>query len=194
MVKIYCDGAATMKQVNGKYERCNGGWAFARVEDNKVTYWENGRQLNTTNNAMELFAILSALWYCNNKDIKGVGIEIYCDSAYCVNIFSSWIEGWKRNGWTRGKKHEPIENLSLIMDIDKLISELKKKFVEVKFIKVKGHSNNEFNNFVDKLAVEAKEGIIQGRYIDYSCYDEYDKYFDDKGIDEIIKPLIVEEQ
>jgi ribonuclease HI len=43
------------------------------------------------------------------------------------------------------------------MDIDNLINELKKKFVEVKFIKVKGHSNNEFNNFVDKLAVKAKE-------------------------------------
>lgn len=188
-VKIYCDGAATMKQVNGQYERCNGGWAFARVENNKVTYWENGRQLNTTNNAMELFAILNALWYCINEDIKGTGIEIYCDSAYCVNIFSSWIEGWKRNGWTRGKKHEPIENLSLIMHIDNSINELKNNFVEVKFIKVKGHSNNEFNNFVDKLAVEAKEGIIQGRYIDYSCYDEYDRYFDDKEIDEIIKPL-----
>ena len=162
------------------------------VEDNKVTYWEHGRQLNTTNNAMELSAILNALHYCFNK-VSGEGVEIYCDSAYCVNIFSSWIEAWKRNGWTRGKKHEPIENLGLIMNIDNLISELKKKFVEVKFIKVKGHSDNEFNNFVDKLAVEAKEGIIRGRRIDYSCCDEYDRYFDDKGTDEIIKPLIEKE-
>lgn len=159
MVKIYCDGAATMKQVNGKYERCNGGWAFARVEDNKVTYWENGRQLNTTNNAMELSAILNALHYCLNK-VSGEGVEIYCDSAYCVNIFTQWIEGWKRNGWTRGKKHEPIENLGLIMDIDDSIKRLKEKFVEVKFVKIKGHSNDKFNNFVDEKAVKAKQNIL----------------------------------
>jgi ribonuclease HI len=156
MVKIYCDGAATMKQVNGKYERCNGGWAFARVENNKVTYWENGRQLNTTNNAMELFAILSALWYCINKDIKGTGIEIYCDSAYCVNIFSSWIEGWKRNGWTRGKKHEPIENVEIIKEIDDVLEQIERRFCTINWVKVKGHNGNEWNEYVDKLAVKGK--------------------------------------
>ena len=159
MVKIYTDGAASMEQINGEYKRAAGGWAFAVVKDDSIIYWEHGRQVNSSNNAMELTAINCALHYCLNK-ISGEGVEIYCDSAYCVNIFSSWIEAWKRNGWTRGKKHEPIENLGLIMNIDNLISELKKKFVEVKFIKVKGHSNDKFNNFVDEKAVKAKQNIF----------------------------------
>ena len=159
MVKIYTDGAASMEQVNGEYKRAAGGWAFAVVEDEKIIYQEHGRQANSSNNAMELTAINYALHYCLNK-VSGEGVEIYSDSAYCVNIFTQWIEGWKRNGWTRGKKHEPIENLGLIMDIDDSIKKLKEKFVEVNFVKVKGHSNDKFNNFVDEKAVKAKQNII----------------------------------
>lgn len=64
---------------------------------------------------------------------------------------NGWIYSWEKNGWTRGKKHEPIENLPIIKKIWELLDD------DVTFIKVKGHSGNLYNELVDKMAVEAKE-------------------------------------
>lgn len=151
-MKIYCDGAASMKLENGKYKRCAGGWAWASVKDDdnicrdNVIETQSGGEDNTTNNRMELYAVYMAILHNEEP------LEIYCDSAYVINIFSQWVEGWKRNGWTRGKKHEPIENVELIKEI---YNELQNK--DVTFYKVKGHSTNLYNNIVDELAVIAKK-------------------------------------
>lgn len=154
----YCDGAATMRKINGEYVREAGGWAWARVEDNKVINWSNGGDKETTNNEQELKAIYFALKDSIDKEYYG-NINIYSDSSYCINIFTQWINSWKANGWTRGKKHELIENLNLIKAIDIFIECHKISGNKVNFIKVKGHSTNEFNNFVDQKAVEAKKAI-----------------------------------
>lgn len=87
-------------------------------------------------------------------------VNIYSDSAYCINIFTSWAKSWERNNWTRGKKHEPIVNLSLIQTIWNYCKMLNSGFRTINFIKVKGHSTDKFNIFVDKLAVEAKEKLL----------------------------------
>lgn len=178
IVKIYSDGAATMNNVDGKYIRGRGGSAIAVVDkDNNVIYTENKGFDNTTNNYCELYAIFMALAYFHNHnhnrilftktldnyvDYKDLNkdnacereLEIYSDSAYCINMLKSggWIYSWNKNGWTRGKKHEPIENLEIIKKIWELMQNIK-----VTFIKVKGHSGNKINELVDKLAVEAKE-------------------------------------
>lgn len=153
---IYTDGAATMKCVNGEYTRCNGGSAMAIVnEQDEIAYSASKHFENTTNNFCELYAILMALSYCSINYSKN-NIEIYSDSAYCFNMLkeNGWIYSWAKNGWTRGKKHEAIENLEIIKQIWNYIQEL-----NITFVKVKGHNSNYANEFVDKLAVKAKEEV-----------------------------------
>ena len=151
---IYSDGAATMKCVNGEYQRENGGAAMAVIQDEKVIYEETKHFENTTNNYCELYAILMALKYFKKEQSKDI-LKIYSDSTYCVNMLKSggWIYSWAKNGWTRGKKHEPIENLEIIKEIYSYLEKSK----NIDFIKVKGHSGEkDWNNYVDKLAVKAK--------------------------------------
>lgn len=155
--KIYTDGAATMEFKNGQYIRVAGGWAYVILDgnDNEVMGGFSG-ELETTNNAMELTAIKEGLQRFLTFGYTGKGIELYSDSAYCINIFTNWIKSWKVNGWTRGKKHEPIENVEIIKEIDRLIDELNRRFCEVKFVKVKAHNGNYWNEKVDAMAVEGK--------------------------------------
>ena len=111
MIKIYSDGAATMKNINGEYIRCNGGAAMAIVnEQNEIIYSASRHFENTTNNFCELYAILMALSYCS-VNYPTEKIEIYSDSAYCVNMLkeNGWVYSWEKNNWTRGKKHEKID-------------------------------------------------------------------------------------
>lgn len=151
---IYSDGAATMKCINGEYQRENGGAAMAVIQDEKVIYEETKYFENTTNNYCELYAILMALKYFKKEQSKDI-LKIYSDSTYCVNMLKSggWIYSWAKNGWTRGKKHEPIENLEIIKEIYSYLEKSK----NIDFIKVKGHSGEkDWNDYVDKLAVKAK--------------------------------------
>ena len=151
---IFTDGAATMKCINGEYQRENGGAAMAVIQDEKVIYEETKHFENTTNNYCELYAILMALKYFKKEQSKDI-LKIYSDSTYCVNMLKSggWIYSWAKNGWTRGKKHEPIENLEIIKEIYSYLEKSK----NIDFIKVKGHSGDkDWNNYVDKLAVKAK--------------------------------------
>lgn len=170
----YTDGAASMKKINGEYLREAGGWAFALVtENNKLSYEDYGRENETTNNRMELMAILQSLahYYAiyNSKEKNNI-INIYSDSAYCVNIYTNWIKAWESNGWRRGKKKEPIENVELIKSTWELIKKIEKNSNSVNFIKVKGHSNNNWNNYVDELAIKIKTGKIddEGGHL-YEC-------------------------
>lgn len=155
-IVIYTDGAASMKCVNGEYTRCNGGAAMAVInEQGEIEYSSSKHFENTTNNFCELSAILMALSYCSVNYPQHT-IEIYSDSAYCVNMLKpdGWIYSWEKNGWTRGKKHEPIENLEIIKKIWQYLNS------NINFIKVKGHSGNkDWNDYVDKLAVKAKEEL-----------------------------------
>lgn len=150
-MKIYCDGAATMKKIGDEYQRQAGGWAWAEFsEDGECVVSNSGNEPNTTNNRMELMAVYQALVHYNGQK----NIILHCDSAYVINIFTNWITNWERNNWTRGKKHEPIENIDLIKDIYNLI-----KNNMVTFVKVSGHSSDSCNNFVDQLAVVAKQKL-----------------------------------
>jgi ribonuclease HI len=146
-----------MKCINGEYQRENGGAAMAVIQDEKVIYEETKHFENTTNNYCELYAILMALKYFKKEQPKDI-LKIYSDSAYCVNMLKSggWIYSWAKNGWTRGKKHEPIENLEIIKEIYRYLEKSK----NIEFIKVKGHSGEkDWNDYVDKLAVKAKMEI-----------------------------------
>ena len=139
----------------------------------------SGGEEKTTNNRMELKGISCALGKLIAMKVSGEKINIYSDSAYCVNIFTNWIKSWKANGWTRGKKHEPIENVDIIKEIDTKIAALRNSFCEVDFIKVKGHNNVEWNEYVDRCAVMGK---LRAKSQNASLYIE-GHYFDEKGMD-----------
>lgn len=167
----YTDGAATMKKINGVYERCAGGWSIVKVDEENDTILDtlNGGSFETTNNEQELYAIYAALRDFSATGEKNSLIKIYSDSAYSINIFTKWIEGWIKNGWTRGKKHEPIENLLLIQQIWGCIHFIDVYYkTKIQFIKVAGHSGNKYNEIADKLAVEGKIAADKTKHvIDY---------------------------
>ena len=106
----------------------------------------SGGQKETTNNIMELTAVIQALrlvkYPCN--------IKIYSDSAYVVNGFlQGWIYNWIKKGW-RTADGSPVKNKELWEELYNFT-----KVHKIEFIKVKGHSDNEFNNRCDELARNA---------------------------------------
>lgn len=106
----------------------------------------SGASQNTTNNIMELTAVIEGL-----KLLKfPCEVNLYSDSAYVVNAFlQKWIYGWLKNGWKTSNK-EDVKNKELWQELYELT-----KIHKVNFIKVKGHSNNEYNNRCDELARNA---------------------------------------
>lgn len=106
-----------------------GGWAFVEVD---TFYQERGFNKHTTNNEMELFAIHKALEYAKKKEATDV--KIVTDSLYSMNVCLGY--------WQKKK------NTELITKIEEQI----KEFKSVGFQWVKGHSGNQYNELVDKLA------------------------------------------
>ena len=106
----------------------------------------SGYQPETTNNRMELFAAIQGLSALKESCV----VNLYSDSSYLVNAFEKqWIEKWQRNGWKTSTK-SPVEN----QDLWKLLLIHVRKH-QVRFIKVKGHSDNQYNNRCDEMAVAA---------------------------------------
>lgn len=142
MRTYYTDGSATG---NGT-ENSIGGFGIVEIDENNNILWEyqeNGLKYET-NNSMELTAILYALNHIEVEEASFIKPIIYSDSAYCVNLINDWMYSWERNGWKRPKNQE-VKNLDLIKQIFKLAD-----LAEIR--KVKGHSDNKWNEYADKLA------------------------------------------
>lgn len=126
-----------------------GGWgAILMYEQSKKEI--SGAKKNTTNNIMEITAVLEALKLLKEE----CNVEIYSDSAYVVNAFNQgWIYNWQKNNWKTASK-DPVKNRELWEELYALTQKHK-----VKFIKVKGHSDNEYNNRCDFLATSAIKNL-----------------------------------
>lgn len=136
-VIIYTDGACSGNPGDG-------GWG-AILRYGKHEKEISGFEKNTTNNRMELTAAIEALKLLKEP----CEVELYSDSAYLVNGFNNnWIKGWKANGWINSSKEE-VKNVDLWKELDSLST-----YHRVTWIKVKGHSDNEYNNRCDKLATD----------------------------------------
>ncbi len=120
----------------------HGGWgSILMFKDIKKEI--SGSNKNTTNNIMELTAVIEALRLVKYP----CKIKIYSDSAYVVNAFSQgWIYNWIKKGW-RTADGSLVKNKELWEELYSFT-----KTHEIEFIKVKGHSDNEFNNRCDELA------------------------------------------
>lgn len=141
-VIIYTDGACSGNPGPG-------GWAAILIYgDNKKEI--SGGSQETTNNIMELTAILEGL-----KALKvDCEVEVYSDSAYSVNAFNQgWIYNWMKKGW-KTASGEPVKNKEIWQELYSLTQKHK-----VTFNKVKGHSDDELNNRCDELAREEIEKI-----------------------------------
>ncbi len=151
-MEIYVDGACSGNPGPG-------GFGVIVVDNNKIISAYRHKSTGvTTNNRMEMEAIIYVLENCGT-DINSFSCPtVYSDSAYCVNAFTSWIKNWKANGWTRAKGKK-LENLDLILKYDELC-----KTKQIDLQKVKGHDGVLFNELADKLAKGAitVEQVIKG--------------------------------
>ena len=137
-VIIYTDGACSGNPGPG-------GWGAILMYKGAKKEISGGMK-DTTNNIMEITAVVEAL-----KCLKVESdVQVYSDSAYTVNAFNQgWIYNWMKNGWRTANK-EPVKNKELWQELYALTKKHK-----VEFIKVKGHADNEFNNRCDEMAREA---------------------------------------
>lgn len=136
-VTIYTDGACSGNPGAG-------GWGAILMFNGREKEISGGER-ETTNNRMELMAVIAAF-----KRLKEpCEVRLYSDSQYVVGAFANrWVESWQRNGWRTANKGE-VKNVDLWTELIALT-----RMHKVEFIKVKGHADNEFNNRCDKLARE----------------------------------------
>ena len=137
-IEIYTDGACSGNPGPG-------GWGVVLLyQGNKKEL--SGYQPETTNNRMELFAAIQGLAALREP----CEVTLYSDSSYLINAFEKhWLDNWQRNGWKTSSK-SPVAN----QDLWKLLL-LHVKNHRVRFVKVKGHSDNAYNNRCDEMAVAA---------------------------------------
>ena len=134
-VKIYTDGSCS------KNPNCPGGYAAIILNDEKTIVY--GHSLNTTNNRMELAAVIEGL----KRLDESCSVDIYSDSKYIVNAFNEcWLDNWIKNGW-RTSSGSDVKN----KDLWRILVDITNKHV-VRFHWVKGHSDNDLNNECDNLA------------------------------------------
>ena len=134
-VDIYTDGACSGNPGIG-------GWCAILIY-NGIEKVISGFNKQTTNNRMEIFAIIQGLAALKEP----CNVTIYSDSAYAVNaIENGWLNSWKRNGWKTGDKKE-VKNIDLWNDLS-----LRMAPHNTNFVKVKGHADNKYNNLCDQHA------------------------------------------
>ncbi|HCM29137.1 MAG: ribonuclease HI [Treponema sp. GWB1_62_6] len=129
-----------------------GGWAYVIVspENGNVLAEKWGAEANTTNNRMELSAVIAALdLLLADPRSSGRKVTVYTDSQYVQKGISTWILSWKRNGWRTAAK-EPVKNKELWQRLDELSARL-----PMEWRWVKGHAGHEFNERCDRMTQEA---------------------------------------
>ena len=145
MLKIWTDGSCLGNPGAG-------GWGFVAT-DGTHTAERSGGESNTTNNRMELTAVIRALTAAKNHP----ELEIHTDSQYVKNGMLSWINNWKRNNWRTADK-KPVKNQDLWQQLDELSSTK-----NIHWFWVRGHNGDEMNERVDLLARTAAEQIQLGK-------------------------------
>lgn len=143
-VEIYTDGACSGNPGVG-------GWAAILMYNGHMKEF-SGYDKSTTNNRMEMFAVIQGLTQLKETCI----VTVYSDSAYVTEAFNkNWIKNWENNNW-KTADNKDVKNRDLWND---LLIKINKH--NVSFVKVKGHSDNEFNNKCDELARNAIKSCVK---------------------------------
>lgn len=150
---FYTDGAFSSKSEMG-------GWAAICLEDDMIIDEQSGYEPYTTNNRMELMALLSALENINTIESGHTKVFIYTDSAYISNCFAqNWYLSWMSNGWKTSDR-QPVKNQDLWTRIIALYIKAKNKY-NLEIVKVASHKDNKWNNYVDLLAQKKRKELEQ---------------------------------
>ena len=134
-VEIFTDGACSGNPGAG-------GWG-AILRYNDVTKEISGGEPMTTNNRMELKAVISALSMLK----EACNITLYTDSRYVMDGIEKWIANWKQNDWKTANKKSAVKNIELWQKLDELC-----QMHEIRFVWVKGHAGHTENERCDELA------------------------------------------
>lgn len=141
-IKIYTDGSSLGNPGPG-------GWGIVVVDNNKIIKEFGGYEKDTTNNRMELKAVIETLKYLPHRQgLWGEEITIFVDSNYVLLGITSWIHNWEKNNWRTANK-KPVLNQDLWKELIELTRNYKGK---IKWEKVKGHSGHIYNDKADKIA------------------------------------------
>jgi ribonuclease HI len=120
----------------------------------------------TTNNEMELAGVYAAMCIVQpNPDVK---VRIITDSQYALNSITVWADGWRKKGW-RTASHKPVKNLDFIKKCVNYYENMS-HVMDVTIDWVKGHAGNEYNELADKLAVAAKQNMINRMPRNFDLY------------------------
>ena len=145
-VIIYCDGACSGNPGPG-------GWASIVINGDYVQEL-GGADPSTTNNRMEMTAVLEAIKYVlfHDSKISNKSVQIFTDSVYVIRGITQWIFGWKKRGW-KNAENEAVSNQDIWQELDLAVFQLKKKNYEIKWSFVKGHSGVPGNERCDEIGV-----------------------------------------
>jgi ribonuclease HI len=149
-LKIYTDGGCSGNPGPG-------GWAYVVVMDtfqgDKILTEQWGAEQNTTNNRMELTAVIESLWALKNADNVPRHLTIYTDSQYVQKGITEWIHKWKQNAWRTSDK-KPVKNKELWTALDTLAGEF-----SLNWVWVQGHAGIEYNERCDRMTQRAIASI-----------------------------------
>lgn len=126
-----------------------GGWAFVALDGESLLSYSSGGEASTTNNRMELTAVIRALETC--KVLEAHKVRISTDSQYVKNGITTWIHKWKANGWRTASK-DPVKNRELWEELESLCS-----VFDIDWIWVKGHAGVKYNEMCDSLVRKEME-------------------------------------
>lgn len=141
MLKIWTDGSCLGNPGPG-------GWAFIATDGKNVAE-RSGGEKDTTNNRMELTAVIRALTAAKKHD----ELELHTDSQYVKNGMEKWVQQWKNNNWKNAER-KPVKNKELWQQLDQLAQTKR-----IKWVWVKGHAGHDMNERCDTLAQTAAEEI-----------------------------------
>lgn len=143
-VSLYTDGACSGNP--GK-----GGYGYAVVINGTLSLKGSGGMLATTNNQMELKAVIEGLKVVPDN----YSVTVYSDSSYVVNAFEkNWLSGWRKRNWVKSDG-QPVANRELW---EELLADVSSR-PSVHFVWVKGHAGNQYNELCDRLAVKAIQDL-----------------------------------
>lgn len=142
-VEIFTDGACSGNPGAG-------GWG-ALLRCRGVEKELSGAEKETTNNRMELSAVINAL-----RALKtSCNITLYTDSRYVMDGATQWMPQWKLSGWKTSNKKAPVKNVDLWQQLDELVQNH-----EIRWVWVKGHAGHTENERVDELARNAIKNLV----------------------------------
>jgi len=153
---IYTDGSCVTSKK--KHLVQSGGWCHYIIfnKPNQQNILVSGSQQNTTNNRMEMIAVLESFGWIMKDILKGTKIIIYSDSTYVVKGATEWMYNWQKNDFKVSKDNQTDR---LNADLWRQMYQVLIRKNNIKFVWVKAHDISEYNNLVDRIAREEAEKL-----------------------------------